>query len=107
MTEPKFEEALAKLEKIVADLEAGELGLEESLKKYEEGIKLCTICSKKLESARKRVEVLKKSGDKFTLEPFEAEGEEETSGEEAPKQAVARGNVKKAKKESKGEGGLF
>jgi len=59
--EMKFEDALKKLEKIVADLEAGDLSLDDSLKKYEEGVKLAQFCSKKLESARKKVEILVKS----------------------------------------------
>jgi exodeoxyribonuclease VII small subunit len=60
--EMKFEDALKKLEKIVADLESSELSLDDSLKKYEEGIKLSQFCSKKLDAARRKVEVLVKSG---------------------------------------------
>ena len=60
--EMKFEDALKKLEKIVADLESGDLSLDDSLKKYEEGVKLAQFCLKKLESARKKVEILVKSG---------------------------------------------
>lgn len=60
--EMKFEDALKKLEKIVFDLESGDLALDDSLKKYEEGVKLAQFCSKKLESARKKVEILVKSG---------------------------------------------
>lgn len=60
--EMKFEDALKKLEKIVSDLESGDLALDDSLKKYEEGVKLAQFCSKKLESARKKVEILVKSG---------------------------------------------
>lgn len=70
MAEIKFEEALKKLEKIVADLEAGEMSLEESLAKYEEGIKLSKICSRQLEAAKSKVELLMKTGNKFELSPF-------------------------------------
>jgi len=70
--EIKFEEALKKLEKIVSDLESGELPLDDSLKKYEEGVKLAQFCSKKLESARRKVEVLVKTGGgKLEAKPFD------------------------------------
>lgn len=72
MSEMKFEEALKKLEKIVEDLERGTLSLDESLKKYEEGIRLSQICSKRLDAAQKKVEILvRKEGGKFELKPFE------------------------------------
>jgi exodeoxyribonuclease VII small subunit len=58
--EPTFEEALAALEGIVERLEKGELALEESLKLYEEGIRLSRICHGKLEEAEGRIEVLVK-----------------------------------------------
>ena len=45
MAEMKFEDALKKLEKIVAELEGGELSLDEALKKYQEGIELSRACS--------------------------------------------------------------
>ena len=78
MSEIKFEDALKKLEKIVGDLENGELSLDDSLKKYEEGVKLAQILNKKLESAKKKIETLvKKSDGQFELEPFEDESETE------------------------------
>lgn len=71
MSEIKFEEALKKLEKIVKELEEGNLSLDDSLKKYEEGIKLTSLCSKKLEGAKRKVEILvKKEGGKIESEPF-------------------------------------
>ena len=71
MAEMKFEEALEKLEKIAGGLERGDLALEESLAKYEEGIKLIRFCQKKLGEAKKRIDVLVKSKDgKLKLEPF-------------------------------------
>ena len=63
MAEMKFEEALKKLEKIVGELEDGDLPLDESLARYEEGIRLSKVCAKKLEAAKKKVEVLLKSED--------------------------------------------
>ncbi len=57
--EPKdFEEALLRLEGIVKDLEKGELSLETSLARYEQGIRLARFCSEKLEQAEKRIELL-------------------------------------------------
>jgi exodeoxyribonuclease VII small subunit len=58
--EPSFEDALAALEKVVERLEKGELPLEESLKLYEEGIRLSRLCHGKLEEAEGRIEVLLK-----------------------------------------------
>ncbi|MFH0771553.1 MAG: exodeoxyribonuclease VII small subunit [Candidatus Omnitrophota bacterium] len=71
-TEIKFEDALKRLEKIVEDLDSGKLSLEDSLKKYEEGVKLAQFCSKKLESARRKVEILvKSSSGRLEAKPFE------------------------------------
>jgi exodeoxyribonuclease VII small subunit len=70
MSEIKFEESLKKLEKIVEDLEKGDLSLDEALKKYQDGIGLARMCSERLESAKKKVELLsknKKGG--FELKP--------------------------------------
>jgi len=52
MVELKFEEALKKLEKIVEDLENGDLSLDEALKKYQEGIELSRICNQRLDNAK-------------------------------------------------------
>jgi exodeoxyribonuclease VII small subunit len=57
---PSFEQALAELEQIVQKLEKGELPLEESLKLYEDGIRLSRLCHAKLEEAEGRIEVLLK-----------------------------------------------
>jgi exodeoxyribonuclease VII small subunit len=78
MADLKFEEALKKLEKIVEDLEKGDLSLDEALKKYQEGIELSRLCSQRLETAKKKIDVLarNKKGE-FELKPFdEAKAEE-------------------------------
>ena len=62
MEDIKFEDALSRLEMIVNDLEKGGLTLEESLKKFEEGIKLSDYCVKKLEELEKKIEVLSNGG---------------------------------------------
>ena len=58
MAEPSFEKALDNLEKIVEQLEQGDLSLEETLKKFEEGVKLSRLCEKKLAAAQKKVSAL-------------------------------------------------
>ncbi len=58
MTDLKFEECLSRLEQIVGALEAGKLSLEESLKVFEEGIALARHCTRYLEEAERRIEVL-------------------------------------------------
>jgi len=58
LAELKFEEALKKLEKIVEDLEKGDLSLDEALKKYQEGIELSRLCSQRLENAKKKIDIL-------------------------------------------------
>ncbi|MFH1552697.1 MAG: exodeoxyribonuclease VII small subunit [Candidatus Omnitrophota bacterium] len=74
MKDISFEKALEKLEKIVGELEAGELPLDTSLKKYEEGVKLARACQKKLDKAKEKIEVLiKKDDGRFVKEPFEEE----------------------------------
>lgn len=69
-----FENALSQLESIVARLENGDLPLEDSLKLFEEGIKLSRFCNQKLNEAQKKVEVLLKgNGGKLEPRPFEPE----------------------------------
>ena len=59
--EIKFEKALEKLEKIVDDLESGNMPLEDALKRYEEGVGLARACTKKLEQVETKIEVLTKT----------------------------------------------
>lgn len=82
--EIKFEDALKKLEKIVSDLENGNIPLEEALEKYQEGMRLSGVCQKKLEAAKKKVEILLKAEDgSLELKPFDEKSvdEEEDSKE--------------------------
>lgn len=58
MARVKFEQAMARLEVIVGELEKGDLPLDESLKIFEEGIRLSKNCLKVLEEAERKVEVL-------------------------------------------------
>jgi exodeoxyribonuclease VII small subunit len=78
MAEKKFEKAMERLEEIVESLEGGELSLEDSLKVFEEGMKLTRFCSHKLEEAEKKVTLLvRESGEKHTQVPFEIEEEKD------------------------------
>ena len=70
--ELKFEEALEKLEKIVEDLEGDDLSLDESMKRYEEGMRLSKLCSRRLEEAKKKIELIVKGEDgKFLTKSLE------------------------------------
>ena len=71
----KFEECLHRLEKIVQDLEKGEVPLDKSLTLFEEGMTLSSACRKELEQAEGKVEILLKKNGKLQAEPFEPEAE--------------------------------
>lgn len=62
-TPKNFEEALSELEKILEDMEAGEVPLEESLVKYERGNFLIQFCRGVLTTAEKQIELLTKTAD--------------------------------------------
>jgi len=75
----KFEKAMERLEEIVQGLEKGDLSLEDSLKIFEEGIRLSQVCMARLDEAEKKVEILMKEKGKTVLKPFlpEATGDED------------------------------
>ena len=78
MSAKKFEDAMARLEEIVQSLESGNLSLEESIKAFEEGMKLAKFCSQKLEEAEKKVTMLmKESEGRYVQAPFTVEQEEQ------------------------------
>jgi exodeoxyribonuclease VII small subunit len=79
MAKEKFEEALGRLEDIVKKMEAGDMTLEESLKAFEEGIKLARLCSRKLDEAERRVEILLKQEEDLVARPFKVEENESES----------------------------
>ncbi|MFP4521416.1 MAG: exodeoxyribonuclease VII small subunit [Fibrobacterota bacterium] len=61
-----FEESMKKLEQIVQEMESGELTLEKSIEKFEEGVKLAGICGKVLGDSEQKInELIKKNGDIF------------------------------------------
>jgi len=73
MAKDKFEDNLSRLEEIVKKMESGDLSLEDSLKAFEEGIKLSRICAKKLDESERRVDVLLKQDGELTTAPFSEE----------------------------------
>lgn len=66
-----FEEDLKRLQKIVEELAGGKITLGESLKKYEEGVKIAQACSQTLAEAQRKVELLMKKDGRFSLEKFD------------------------------------
>ena len=68
-----FEDAMKELEQIASQLEKGDLNLDQSVTKFEEGMKLSKTCNKILEDAEKRISILIKNEDDVTEENFNAE----------------------------------
>jgi exodeoxyribonuclease VII small subunit len=68
---PDFEKTLAELEKLVLNLEEGDLSLDESLSGFKHGIELTRQCQSVLDSAQQTVEQLTNNEDEESLEPFE------------------------------------
>ncbi|MEN6469243.1 MAG: exodeoxyribonuclease VII small subunit [Smithella sp.] len=73
MAKEKFEDALEKLEKIVRDMEAGEMPLDSALKSFEEGIRLIRFCSAKLDETQRRVEQLLENENSLQTKHFQDE----------------------------------
>jgi exodeoxyribonuclease VII small subunit len=86
---PTFEEALARLETIVRELEEADLPLERSLTVFEEGVRLSRLLHERLNEAERKVEILMKNeaGEKVVV-PFAA-GVEAGGGEPAPASGAA------------------
>lgn len=81
-----FDKALGELEEIARQLDSGELGLEESIKRFEDGMKLSTFCQQSLEKAERKIEMLQKKGEKIVRvnvsvkEEGEIENDDEVQG---------------------------
>lgn len=73
----KYEDALKKLEKLVTELDRSELDLETRLKKFEEGTKLAHVLLKKLDQAKRKVEILVKTQGGETTVPFDADTDDD------------------------------
>lgn len=71
MAQKTFEQSMKLLERIVQELENGDLPLEKAIKKFEEGIKLTKFCSQKLDETEKKISVLLKNSEgQLTEKPF-------------------------------------
>lgn len=69
---------MERLEGIVQEMESDQLPLEKLIARYEEGVKLVSECSKSLDAAEKRIQIISKTAEgKLKLEPFEEESAEE------------------------------
>lgn len=68
----EFETALSELEQLVARMESGELSLEDSLRAFEQGIKLTRQCQQALTSAEQRVQILLEQNGSSVAQPFDA-----------------------------------
>lgn len=73
MTKSNFEDNMENLEKIVIELEKGELNLDDSISKFEEGINISKECNKILEEAEKKITILLEKDGEIKEENFSAE----------------------------------
>ena len=97
--ELKFEKALEQLEKIVEDLESGEIPLDEALKGYEEGVKLARFLGQKLTQVETKIEVLTRAlSGQAEMMPAD--------GETAPKKSGKK-KGKRASKDEESDAGLL
>jgi len=76
MAQKTFEQSMKQLERIVQELEDGDMPLEQAIKKFEEGIKLTKFCSQKLDETEKKIAILlKDSRGQISEKPFMPEDE--------------------------------
>jgi len=82
--EQSFESSLASLERIVAQLESGDLPLERSLELFEEGVALARRCQSQLGDAERKVEMLLRERGEIKVAPFESSKDAPMNSPEAP-----------------------
>ena len=73
MKQENFETKIKKLEEIVTDLEKGDSSLEDSLKKFEEGMKVSKECNKLLQDAEKKITIILENNGEMNEEDFSTE----------------------------------
>ena len=73
MKQENFETKIKKLEEIVTDLEKGDSSLEDSLKKFEEGMKISKECNKLLQDAEKKITIILENNGEMNEENFSTE----------------------------------
>ncbi len=69
-TKKTFESSLQELEKIVAEMESGELSLDKMMARFESGQSLLKSCESELNEVQRKIEILVKQDNKLTTEPF-------------------------------------
>jgi exodeoxyribonuclease VII small subunit len=78
-----FETSLEELERIVRELEQGELTLEKSLELFEQGVKLSRECQERLNQAERRIEILMRDNQgRAVVRPFDPEGDVNGGGDD-------------------------
>jgi exodeoxyribonuclease VII small subunit len=83
MAKKTFEQAMKQLERIVQDLESGDMPLEKAIKTFEEGIQLSKFCSEKLDETEKRITILLQDAEgKLSEAPFPASDDDAISENE-------------------------
>ncbi|WP_019532750.1 exodeoxyribonuclease VII small subunit [Paenibacillus ginsengihumi] len=75
-TTPSFEEAMDRLESIVARLESGDVPLEQAIELFQEGMKLSQLCGSKLEQVERKIEILLEQDGELVKKPFQPGSEE-------------------------------
>lgn len=78
MAKKSFEQAMRQLEKIIQEMESGDLPLEKAMNKFEEGMRLTQFCSQKLNETEKKVQILLKEhhGDDVSYQSFVGKDDE-------------------------------
>ena len=106
--EPSFEDAMQRLDEIVAGMEDGQLSLEEMISSYEDGVRLLKLCRQRIEGARRRVELISADleGGKASLTAFDEGADHDESAEDAEKPRAPARRRKPAEPEG-GEIRLF
>ena len=106
--EPSFEDAMQRLDEIVAGMEDGQLSLEEMISSYEDGVRLLKLCRQRIDGARRRVDLISADleGGKASLTPFDDEADNDESAEDTEKPRSAARRRKPAETEG-GEIRLF
>lgn len=79
--EPSFEAAMERLDEIVSSMEGERMSLEDMVRSYEEGVRLLRVCRGRIDTAKRRVEVITADleGGKATLAPFDPTAEPATA----------------------------
>jgi len=77
---PSFEQAMDKLEQIVARLESGDVPLEQAIELFQEGMKLSQLCGQKLEQVERKIEILMEQEGGLVKKPFNPATDEKGEG---------------------------